>query len=123
MKLYAIMLFLFIFGFVNAGINEAGIFDVKLPNSNPQITEAQAGQFTQGVGELNPLNPFFIYSMIVSFLKMFGQACLAVVTILPLMYSYGVPIYIGMMIQGPIWLVEAVGIYQLVTGYQMQGMD
>ena len=123
MKLYAIVLVLFVFGFVNAGINELGVFDTKMPNSNPQITETQAGQFTEGVGALNPLNPFFIYSMIVSFLKMFGQACLAVLTIVPLLNSYGIPIAVGMMIQGPIWLVEAVGIYQIVTGYQFQGMD
>jgi hypothetical protein len=56
---------------------------------------------------------------------------LAVLTILPLFCSiltaFGVPLLIavpiGMIIQGPVWFVELNGIYQLLTGYNEQGME
>ena len=121
MMLYKIMLALFTFGFVIGAINAAGIYDVAIPDTTTTIDEESVVKFTEAQDD--PLNYFFIFSAISTALHVLGSAFLAVITILPQLHALGIPVVWGMMIQGPIWLVEIWGIYQFKTGYQTQGMD
>ena len=123
MKAYSIFLFLFTLGLVLGAINELGIYDVKLPQSNVQ-TVSQANVMDLSNTATNAgLNPFFIFFVIQSFMKVLGTGLLTCATILPLMMGFGVPLVIAMMFQAPVWIVEAFGIYQLITGYNMGGME
>ena len=123
MKAYSIFLFLFILGTVNSGINTLGIFDTTLPQSNVQtINQAQVMDLSNTAASAG-LNPFFIFYIIQSFGKVLFTGLLTCATVLPLMMQYGVPMSIAMMFQAPIWVVMAFGIYQLITGYNMGGME
>ena len=123
MKAYSIFLFLFIFGAVTGSINNAGIFDVKLPQSNVQtISQAEVMDLSNTASTAG-LNPFFIFYIIQTFGKVLFTGILTCATILPLMVQYGIPANYAMMIQAPVWIVEAFGIYQLITGYNMGGME
>lgn len=121
MMLYKIMLALFVFGFVSGAINAAGIYDVQIPEAGTTIAEEDVIAFTEAQGDA--LNYFFVASAIITALKVLGSAFLAVVTILPQLHALGVPLVWGMMVQGPVWLVEIWGVYQFKTGHQTQGMD
>ena len=102
---FGIILLSLLIGSVCATVTQANVMDL----SN---TATNAG-----------LNPFFIFFVIQSFMKVLGTGLLTCATILPLMLQFGVPVAIALMFQSPIWIVEAFGIYQLITGYNMGGME
>jgi len=106
MMLYKIMLSLFIFGLVAGAINAAGIYSVAVPESGVTISEADVVDFASSSDD--GLNFFYIYSGIATAVRVLGGAILA---------------WLGMIIQGPIWLVTVWGLYQFRSGYQTQGMD
>jgi hypothetical protein len=123
MKAYSIFMFLFIFGAVTGSINQLGIIDYQLPQSNVNtINQAQVTDLSNTASSAG-LNPFFIFYVIQTFGKVLFTGLLTCATVLPLMVGFGVPIVIATMFQGPIWIVEAFGIYQLITGYNMGGME
>jgi hypothetical protein len=122
MKAYAIMLAVFIFGFVTTGINDSGMFDPVMPTSDTGIDEAEVQEITAGISE-QPLNPLTMFSVATTFARVMGGGFLAMLSILPWLVSWGFPVWMGLMIQGPIWLVEVSGIYQMFTGYNFLGMD
>jgi len=123
MKAYSIFMFLFIFGAVTGSINQLGIIDYQLPQSNVNtINQAQVMDLSNTASSAG-LNPFFIFYVIQTFGKVLFTGLLTCATVLPLMVGFGVPITIATMFQGPIWIVEAFGIYQLITGYNMGGME
>ena len=122
MKLYAILLCLFIFGFVTAGINESGMFAQQMPATDIGFNESDVQEITEGTQGIGT-NPVSALAMIAMFLRIFASAVLALITILPILMSWGVPVWAAMMIQGPVWLVEVVGLYQFATGIGMGGME
>lgn len=123
MKAYSIMLFLFILGAVSGAINETALFDAALPESSTHAaTAAEVTSLTETTVNAG-LNPLWMFFVIVTFIKVLASGLITVATVLPLLLAYGVPSPIAVMIQGPIWIVEIFGIYQLITGYNMQGME
>ena len=122
MKLYTILLTLFIFGFVTSGLNESGMFKKQMPETEIGFTDAQVKEITEGAKAAGT-NPVSAIALIGSFFRVFASAVLALITILPILISWGVPIWAGMMIQGPVWLVEVAGLYQWATGHNMMGME
>jgi hypothetical protein len=123
MKAYSIMLFLFILGSVSGFVNEVALFDAALPvSASHAVTAGEVTELTQTVAD-SGLNPLFMFFVIVTFIKVLASGLIAVATILPLLLGYGVPAALAVAIQGPIWIVELFGIYQLITGYNMQGME
>ena len=121
MMLYRIMLCLFIFGLVAGAINEAGVYNVSLPGSDVSLSAADVEDFASSSDD--GLNFFFVYSGVAAAVRVLGGAILACITILPILYAYGVPVWLGMIVQGPVWLVTIWGLYQFRSGHQTQGMD
>ena len=123
MKAYSIFMFLFLLGVVTGSVNQLGIFDYQVPTTNVNtISQAQVMDLSNTASTAG-LNPFFIFYIIQTFGKVLFTGLLTCATVLPLMVSFGVPVTIAIMFQAPIWIVEAFGIYQLVTGYNMGGME
>ena len=122
MKLYTILLTLFIFGFVTSGINASGMFTHKIPETDIGFNEASVKEVTEGA-EAVGTNPVSAIAMIGTFFHILASAVLAIITILPILSSWGIPLWAGMMVQGPVWLVEIVGLYQWATGHNMMGME
>lgn len=114
MMIYRVVLFLVIFGAVTSCMDAIGITPVILPSSQVGINEGQVRELNQLNDQIGALSWFTIPFML---LKVLFGAFLAVITILPLMFSYGIPLSWGLMIQTPIWLVEAYGLYQMVSGH------
>ena len=122
MKLYTIILTLFIFGFVTAGINASGMFKQKVPESEIGFNEEDVQEITEGVQGVGT-NPVTTLAAIGLFFRVLASALLAIVTILPILSSWGVPLWAGMMVQGPVWWVEFTGLYEWWTGNSVLGME
>lgn len=122
MKLYAIILTLFIFGFVTSGINASGMFDHQIPETSVGFNDTGVQEVTEGVSGVGA-SPLAAIAIVLLFFKILASAALAVITILPILSSWGCPLWAGMMVQGPVWFVEFIGLYQWATGYNLQGME
>lgn len=122
MKLYTILLTLFIFGFVTSGINESGMFDHQLPATDIGFNETGVQEVTKGAEGIGT-NPLTMISLGLLFFRVLVSAALAVITILPILASWGCPLWAGMMVQGPVWFVELIGLYQFATGHNVGGME
>ena len=122
MKLYTILLTLFVFGFVTSGINESGIFSHDMPETQIGFSDTDVQEITGGAQAVG-ISPVSVISMVMIFFRVLASAVLALITILPILMSWGCPIWAGMMVQGPVWLVEVVGLYQWATGHNLLGME
>jgi len=122
MKFYSVLLTLFIFGFVTAGINTSGMFQHQIPQTNSAISQGTVQDISTGVQSIG-IDWFSAFNAIMLFFTVLAEAAIAVATVLPILSSWGVPLWAGMMIQGPLWFVEIVGFYGLATGHMMLGME
>jgi hypothetical protein len=130
MRLWDIALCLFIFGFCLSCVNDLAFYDVVVPESNYNgPTEAEIRDLSDEAMSTG-LSPLYIFFIIQTLGKALIAGLLAIITILPLCCSilgaFGIPLVISvpicMIIQGPAWFVELNGIYQLITGYNEEGM-
>lgn len=120
MMLYKLALCLFIAGAVITGLNDSGMFASAIPEPNiQQMSEDDVVDLTEAGGNADT-NPLFTLSIIAIAAKSLFMGLVSVVSIIPLLLSMGVPSWIAVMIQGPIWLVMAVGIYQIFTGNRIE---
>ena len=122
MKAYSVMLFIFIFGFVSGAIQESGLFVPNVPQQKSAFNQAEITELGKGAADQG-LNPLFMYGIIAMFAKVLFSGMLALLTIIPMLLAWGIPVWIGMMFQAPLWLMEASGFYQMLTGYNFLGMD
>lgn len=131
MRLWTILLFLFIFGFGTEAVNELVIFDATIPGSNINgPNEAEIKDITEEATTTG-LNPLFNFMMVQMFLRAIMAGALAILSILPwfcgLLGAFGIPLTIsapiGMVFQGPIWYVLLNSAYQLFTGHTEKGME
>lgn len=116
MIIYKIVLALFIFGAVVGGMNASEIFSYKLPTaSGATISEAQIKEIANSTRP-GSVSAFTMVDVMVKIIPILLQGILAVVTIIPLMGTYGIPFYFTGMLQVGIWFALAFGIYELWTG-------
>lgn len=113
--LYKIALCLFIFGAVITGLNSSGLFPATLPEAGiNQYDQATVEDLSGSAsGELNPL---FTLGIIQVFVSSVIAGVIAVLSIIPLMMQFGVPLWMAMMIQGPIWFVCAWDLFSVLKG-------
>jgi hypothetical protein len=116
MMAYKIMLVMLIFSSVNAGINASGMYLTKLPEQSAKISTAQVTDLTTSVSTA-PLNPWTTFTMLEMVLGVIGSALLGLITIAPLLLSFGFPLWEALMISSPMTLVIAWGLYEIVTGH------
>lgn len=131
MKLWSVALCLFIFGFGVSAVNDLAIFNTTVPG--PEQTSIGSDEITEVSDEVmsTGLNPLFIFFVIQTVGKALIAGFIAILSILPLfcatLSAFGIPltisIPIGMLIQGPIWFVMLNGLFQMITGYNEQGME
>lgn len=131
MKLWSIALCLFIFGFGVSAVNSLGIFNATVPG--PQHTAISSEEITDVSEQVmsTGLNPLFIFFVIQTIGRALISGFIAILSILPLfcttLGAFGIPLLIsvpiGMLIQGPIWFVMLNGLFQMITGYNEQGME
>jgi len=122
MMAYKIMLVMLIFSAVNGGLNSLGWYTTKLPEQKAIITEAQVTDLT-GQASDTAVNPWTMWTVIKMVFQVVGGALLSLLTIIPFLLAYGVPLEIAIMIQTPIWLVLVWGIYGIWTGHVSMSQD
>ena len=116
---YLVLMSLFVFGSVCTMLNTSGILPTALPvQSQATISQTQITDLSNTTkGNVNPL---FELSFMAVFVGSVWGGLVSMFTILPLLSAFGIPAYIGVMIQGPIWLVEVFGLYYLLTGKDVE---
>lgn len=123
MMLYKIMLVLIVFGAVNGMLNTVGLYSQKLPTTgNTGITEAQVTDLTRAAGK-TPINPWTSYTVLSTVFGVIASVALSLVTIIPMLTAYGIPLPLAVAIQTPIWLVLAWGVYEMWTGHSSPSQD
>ena len=123
MMLYKIMLSLVVFGAVAGYVNSTGMYSVHAPVSGTiGIGEAQVTDMSNNIKSAS-VNPLFSVTLLWVCLNVLFSAALALLTVIPFLTAWGVPPGLALMVQTPVWLVMAWGIYQMSTGHETQGMD
>lgn len=123
MMLYKLALVLMIFGASSAAIQDIGIYPIEVPQTDAVgIREADVRALSNNTAG-TPAGAFSGWVVLMMILHVLLTAFMALVTIIPILLEYGVPIEFAVLIQTPIWLVFAWGLYQMHTGHATQGMD
>lgn len=116
MKIYSVALFLFLFSTVVGGVESMLIFDTHIPEIGIESEEARVTE-VQDTVKTGWSALFFLPLMIYRLFGVLICAFTTAITIIPMFLHYGVPVEIIAMIQGPIWLIYAVGLIQWITGH------
>ena len=122
MMAYKIMLVMLTFCAVNGSINTLGWYTQKLPEQRAAITEAEVTDLTQQAAETQ-VNAWTMWTIIKVIFQVVGGMLLSLLTIIPFLTAYGIPLQIAAMIQMPVWLVLAWGVYGIWTGHVSQSQD
>jgi hypothetical protein len=122
MILYKIMLCIFICGAVGAGLNASGLYATAVPETGFELSEASVTELSQSVNEV-AISPFTIVSILLTVGRVLAGGFIACLSIIPMLSQYGVPLIFAAMIQAPVWLVEAWGLYEFYTGYSSLNQD
>jgi len=113
---YLLFIGLFTLGLVSTGFNASGLFPVQVPVSNAaSISQTQVTDLTNAT-QGSPNFFTFIPQLTIIFVSSIISGLVAVVAIVPLLVQYGVPMWLAIMIQGPIWIVELFGVWSIVSG-------
>lgn len=123
-KAYDIMLALFIIGIVSTALNTIGILPSSFPAQNEVMNESTVEDIT-GLAQSSESNVNSLFSsiMLVKMLGFFISIFFTILTIIPFLLEWGVPMDIALMIQLPIWLLEIIFIAQFITGRSMKQME
>jgi hypothetical protein len=122
MRAYSIALALFAFGFIGGALNTLAIADTHLVAPASSFGTAQITEITAG-SRAAPISALHDVFSIVSLLGALLDGLKTALTILPLFASYGIPTPIALVVQGPIWLVYAIGIISFVTNRPTKHFD
>ena len=121
MMLYKVMMVLFIFGAVIQGFNVSGLGIYKLPEtSEANYDNATIMEYVDSQTDKPAMGSFTILESIWSFMSVIAAGLTAVFALAIILINFGVPAWMAIMIQTPIWLIEAVGIYQIITGNRVE---
>jgi hypothetical protein len=116
MMAYKIMLVMIIFSGVCGGLNTLGWYVTRLPEQQVLLSQAQVTDLTKGAGGVN-VNAWTTYTMLKMVFQVIGSCLLALLTIIPFLTAFGVPIAFATMVQIPVWLVLAWAVYEIWTGH------
>jgi hypothetical protein len=116
MKIYYIALGIMILSAATQISNDMGIFNKQLPNTSMSLTEGQVTDLTT-VPTTQSLTPdIFGVGMMVKAFTTLTSVLTAAITIIPMSIQYGIPYQIYLPIQGIVWFVYSMGLFQLITG-------
>jgi len=124
MKAYTVMLALFIIGCVTQAVNTNEI-GVSIPHQEVSVNETTVSEVTD-LSNTDSEGSMFMFWNVRVMIKMMGvlmSGFATVLSVIPLLLSFGIPLSIATMIQLPIWIVEIWGIAQFLTGRQTKTME
>lgn len=123
MMLYKLLLCLAVFGAMSGVIEQTGFYPVHVPQSGSLgMTEAQVTDLSTGVTN-SPTNAFSAWTGLMMIFGVLWSAIVAVVVVTPILTAYGCPLGLAIAIDGLIWIPKGFGLYQMVTGHQIPGME
>ena len=95
---------------------------MSLPTTGAGINQAQVTELTQSVGKTS-INAWTGYTVIAMCFNVLGSGLLNLLSIIPFLTSFGVPLAWAIAIQTPIWLVLAIAVYGMWTGHVLTMME
>lgn len=116
MMLYKLMLVLLIFSAVNAGINTAGLYATVMPESGHAVSQAQVTDVTNTVARAST-NPWTALVVLGTLFRFLIELALSLVTIAPMLISFGFPVWLAVVFSAPTTLVLVWGAYEIYTGH------
>lgn len=119
---YKIALALFIFGIIIGSVNSLGIFPMQVPGTSFSLTEQDVRDVTEGAKAVGA-SPLFFPLVLLQLGGILLSALIMVLTILPFLLAFGIPVEIGIIFQAPIWLAYIYDVFQLWTGHFAGGSD
>ena len=110
-----IAIFLTVFGCVGAALVGTGAYDVAFVDESPGGSFYTADSVTQLVesssdAEDNPSGGYTGYGIN---LLSIGSCLIAALTIIPMLTAMGIPLYISLIIQAPIWIIYVMEFYAI----------
>lgn len=122
MKAYSIFIALFILGAMLTGINDSGLYNVALPETQATISQAEIRDVNEGIAEQG-VNPLSVMFSLFFFIKVLIGGFISLFAIGVVIMQFGFPLWMAAIPQAGAWIVELWGLYQIVTGHQTQGAD
>lgn len=110
------MLIMLIFAAANAGINTAGLYSTKIPESQQTISEAQAVDFSNSMSKVST-NPWTSLEMLGTSLRFIVELAISILTIAPMLMNLGFPVWLALIFSAPTTLVLVWGVYEIATGH------
>ena len=102
---YPLILFIFCFAAVSAGINQMGLYEYKLPTTGVTAQLDDIQEINTGMVETGKNPALLAIDQLTMFGKCIVAGLLAIVTLGPLMASYGIPASIYTMFISPLGFV------------------
>jgi hypothetical protein len=102
---YPMILFIFCFAAVSAGINQMGLYEYKLPTTGVTAQLDDIQEINTGMVETGKNPALLAIDQLTMFGKCIVAGLLAIVTLGPLMASYGIPASIYTMFISPLGFV------------------
>jgi hypothetical protein len=115
---YDIMLVMIMFSAVCGALNEVGWYYMKLPvsGSNTGMTQAQVTDLTKSSGSVT-INAWTNLTQIMMAFRLIGGCLLALLTIIPFLTAFGVPLVWAVAIQTPIWFIVGWTVFEMWSGH------
>lgn len=110
-----IALALLVFGSVSAMISDTGLYDVGYTVPTSPFDEETVTQLTES-SQSYETNPIGGVTALPTMIKTVLGGVLAIITIIPLALSMGIPLSIAAIFQGGIWLVYGVELFLWFKG-------
>lgn len=123
MMIYKIVLCLVVFGAVTGMVNSLNLYPLTAPDTgNEGVSEAQVTEMA-GTMSNSPLNAFTSYFVIMMLINILVTIFISLITIIPFLVAWGIPIELATAIQIPIWTVMAWGLWEMWTGQTPPAQD
>ena len=107
-----------IFSSVSGALNGAGWYYTTIPTSggNVGMNQAQVTDLTKSSGEVT-VNAWTQITQGMMAFRLIGSCLLGLLTIIPFLMAFGIPLGFALMIQTPIWFIVGWTIWEIWTGH------
>jgi hypothetical protein len=118
---YDIILTIIIFCAVSGALNSVGWYHVQLPTTGGSVgmTEAQVTDLTRTSGN-TPVNAWTSITQMAGAFRLIGTCLLGLLTIIPFLTAFGVPLVWATAIQIPIWFIVGFTVWEMWSGHPVK---
>jgi hypothetical protein len=113
---YPLLIFVFVFGAATTFINTSGLYQHQLPNSGLAANTSQPSDFNSAIQGATSNQAAYSFQTIFLLGQVIAGGITAIITLGPLLISYGVPASMTVFLISPIGFVVVFWIIELIFG-------